>query len=255
MTIFKAHAVTPRFKPLLDLPMRRMLFPLGIALAIFLMLSAISSPLQAAGRNDPLERINRTTHAFNRTVDKFLLKPLAVTYKQLTPDIVKTGVNNFFNNLDDVRVTFNDLLQFKFEQAAADFTRLAINSTLGVGGIIDVAEPAFKLGKNHQDFGKTLAHYGVESGPYIVLPLLGPSTVRDAFGLGFDSFVDPIPAVDHVESRNSLRAGKTVDFRAGILHFDNMVTGDDYLFIRSIYLQNREYQISGGYVEVAFGEF
>ena len=255
MTIFKAQAVTPRFKPLLDLPMHRMPFTFGIALAIFLMLLAISSPVEAAIENDPLERMNRTTHSFNRTVDKFLLKPLAVTYKQLTPDIVKTGVNNFFNNLDDVRVTFNDLLQFKLEQAAADFTRLAINSTLGIGGIIDVAEPAFNLDKNHQDFGKTLAHYGVGSGPYIVLPLLGPSTVRDAFGLGFDSLVDPIPAVDHVESRNSLLAGKTVDFRARILHFDDLIIGDDYLFIRGIYLQHREYQINGGYVEVAFEEF
>ena len=210
---------------------------------------------EAAAESDPLERVNRSTHSFNRSVDRFVFKPLAITYKKLTPAFVKTGVNNFFNNLDDVRVTFNDILQLELQQAVADFGRLAVNSTLGVGGLIDVAEPAFNLEKNYQDFGKTLALYGVPSGPYIVLPLLGPSTVRDAFSLGFDARLDPIPGVDHVESRNNLLAGKTVDFRARMLHFDDLIIGDDYLFIRGIYLQNREYQINGGYVEVAFGEF
>ena len=253
--LFRAPPITPRFKALLELPMRRMLRPLGIALAIFLLLSAVSSPLQAQIEHDPLERVNRTTHVFNRTLDKFFFKPLASSYQQLTPAFVRTGVKNFFRNLDDVRVTFNDLLQLEFRQAASDMGRFAVNSTVGIGGLIEVAQPVFKLEKNRQDFGMTLAHYGVGPGPYLVLPLLGPSTLRDAFGLGVDRLVEPIPAVDHVPTRNSLRLAGATDFRAKLLGFDDLIIGDDYLFIRGIYLQSRDYQINGGYTEVAFEDF
>jgi phospholipid-binding lipoprotein MlaA len=199
--------------------------------------------------------LNRSTYQFNRVLDKFIFKPLATTYQQVTPALVRTGVKNFFNNLDDVRVTFNDLLQLNFQQAASDLGRFAVNTTVGVGGLIDVAGPGLGLDKNRQDFGMTLAHYGVESGPYLVLPLLGPSTLRDAFGFGIDPLVDPLPAVDHVQTRNSLMLGKAIDFRARMLSFDDLVMGDEYLFIRGAYLQQREYAIAGGYVEVAFEDF
>ena len=255
MSSIKSITHVPRFKPLLDLPGRSMPFPLGIALAIFLLLATVSSPSQGAIDNDPLQPLNRATHQFNRTLDRFVVKPLATSYKKLTPAIVRTGVRNFFSNLDDVRVTVNDLLQFKFDQAAADFSRFAVNSTFGLGGLVDVAGPVLSLDKNRQDFGKTLAHWGVSAGPYVVLPLLGPSTVRDAFGLGFDSLVDPIQSLDNVESRNSWLAAKMVNFRAGILNFDDWIIGDEYLFIRGIYLQHREYSINGGYMTVAFEEF
>lgn len=245
----------PRFKALLDLPMLKVSYPLGIALAIFLMLCAISSPLHAGEVRDPLENVNRVTHRFNRTLDRFIVKPIAVTYDRLTPAVIKTGVHNFFSNLDDVQVTFNDLMQFKFSQAAADFTRLAVNSTVGVGGLLDVADPVLELGKNQQDFGKTLASWGVNSGPYLVLPLFGPSTLRDGFGTGVNTLLDPVPALDHVQTRNSLMLAKSTDFRASVLNFDELISGDEYLFIREFYLQYREYSINDGYVEVAFEEF
>ncbi len=168
---------------------------------------------------------------------------------------MQRGVSNFFNNLDDVRVTANDLLQLNFDQAAADFGRLAINSTIGLGGVFDVAGPGLGLEKNRQDFGMTLAHYGVESGPYLVLPLLGPTTLRDAFGLGLDASLDPVPNVDHVGTRNGLFAAEAIDFRASVLGFDDLIIGDDYLFIRGAYLQQRDYRINGGFTAVAFEDF
>lgn len=245
----------PRFKALLELPMLKVSYPLGIALAIFLMLCAISSPLQAAEVRDPLENVNRVTHSFNRTLDRFIVKPIAVTYDRLAPKLIKTGVHNFFSNLDDVQVTFNDLMQFKFSQAAADFTRLAVNSTVGVGGLIDVADPVLELEKNRQDFGKTLARWGVNSGPYVVLPLFGPSTLRDGFGTGVNTLIDPVLGVDHTATRNSLMLAENTDFRASVLNFDELISGDEYLFIREFYLQYREHSINDGYVEVAFEEF
>jgi len=245
----------PRFKPLLELPKRKMSFPYGIALAIFLFLSTAISPVHAATVSDPLEKMNRVTYQFNRTLDRIVLKPLALTYDRLAPTPVRTGVKNFFSNLDDVRVTFNDLMQLNLSQAGSDFSRLAVNSTVGLGGLINVAGPVFELEKNRQDFGKTLSFWGVGSGPYIVLPIFGPSTLRDSFGVGVDSLIDPIPTLAHVESRNSLAAAKTTDFRARVLKFDDLIMGDEYLFVRGIYLQQREYSINGEYVEVAFDEF
>lgn len=255
MTNCRVNTSSTRFQVLLDLPMRRMSFPLDIALAIFLIMALFSYSVEAAVENDPLEDVNRVTYQFNRVVDRLLLKPLAVSYQQLAPTPVKKGLKNFFGNLDDVRVTFNDLLQLHFGQAAKDLTRIAINSTLGVGGLLNVADSMFDLEKNHQDFGKTLAHWGVGAGPYVVLPLFGPSTMRDSFGLGVDSLVDPLLAVEHVETRNSLLATKTVDIRASVLAFDNLISGDDYLFVRGAYLQYRDHEINGGFTEVAFEDF
>lgn len=245
----------PRFRALLDLPMLKVPSPYGIALAIFLIVLSCASPLYAAETADPLQKVNRVSHGFNRILDRTIIKPLAVSYDRFTPRLVKTGVHNFFSNLDDVRVTFNDLLQFEFSQAASDFTRLAVNTTVGVGGLIDVAGPVLELDKNQQDFGKTLASWGVDSGPYLVLPFFGPSTVRDGFGLGVDSLLDPVPAVQHSETKNGLVVARSTDYRAGVLNFDDMVMGDEYLFIREFYLQYREHSIGTDYMEVAFEDF
>jgi phospholipid-binding lipoprotein MlaA len=255
MTKCRVNSSSMRLQLLLDMPMRRMSFPLDIALAIFLILILFSYSAQAAVESDPLEGVNRVTHQFNHVLDRVLVKPLAASYQQLTPEPVKTGVKNFFSNLDDVRVTFNDLLPFRFVQAASDLTRFAVNSILGVGGLLNVADSMFDLKKNPQDFGKTLAHWGVGSGPDIVLPLFGPSTVRDSFGLGVDALIDPLPAVEHVESRNSLLAAKTVEFRASVLGFDDLISGDAYLFTRGAYLQYRDHVINGGFADLAFEDF
>ena len=255
MTNCNSNTNSTCLKALLVLPMRRLSFPHDIALAIFLILVLCSYSAQAAVENDPLEPVNRVTYQFNHGIDELLVKPLARTYKQLTPAPIKTGVQNFFSNLDDVRVTINDLLQLQFGQAASDLTRLAINTTPGIGGVLNVADTVFELEKNDQDFGKTLAHWGVGAGPYVVLPVFGPSTLRDSFGIGFDSLVDPLPSIDHVQSRNTLLAGKTVEFRAGVLSFDDLISGDEYLFVRGAYLQYRDRAVNGDFAEVAFEEF
>jgi len=255
MTTKYRHANTPRFQALLELPSQHLSQPLDMALAIFLFLLLTCSPAYAAAEHDPFEKINRVTFGFNVALDRAVLRPLASGYDNYTPKVAKTGVRNFFNNLDDVRVGINDLLQLNFTQAAKDFGRFAVNSTVGVAGLFDVAEPAFNLEKNRQDFGKTLASWGVGSGPYIVLPLIGPSTARDALGFGVDTVVAPIQSIDHVSSRNSLMATKSTDKRADYLNFDDLVIGDRYLFVRGIYLQSREYAINGDYVDVAFDDF
>ncbi len=240
-------------KALLGLPMRRMFNPQNIALAILFILMT-AGPVNAA-ETDPLESVNRVTHQFNEVVDRWVVKPAAVTYKHSTPGFLKKGIRNFFNNLDDVRVILNDVAQLKFSQAAQDLGRLTINSTIGIGGLVDVAGSEFGLEKNRQDFGKTLAHYGVESGPYIVLPLFGPSTLRDAFGLGVDATVEPVRQVEHVPTRNSLILTEAVDYRESFLDLDDFVTGDRYLFLREAYLQQREFQISGSLPDLAFEGF
>ena len=247
-------------KALLGLPMRTVPNPRGIALAFFLFLTlatllAAAAPAANAAVADPLESVNRASHQLNRSLDKWLVKPIASTYQRITPKPVRRGVGNFFRNLDDVRVSFNDLAQLRFGQAAADLGRFAINTTLGIGGLLDVAEPAFGLHKSRQDFGLTLAHYGVARGPYLVLPLLGPSTLRDAFGLGIDRLVQPVPNIDHVATRNALLATDTIEYRASVLSFDDLIIGDDYLFIRGAYLQQRDYANDGEFAEVAFEDF
>lgn len=242
MSDCKSRLSRYRIKPLLELPVRKVLCPRGAALAIFFtfVLGGVTTSAFAAAVSDPLEDFNRPTHAFNQFVDRLFVKPLAVTYRNVTPRFVKRGVTNFFSNLNDVQVVANDLLRLDLPAAASTFGRLAVNSTVGVGGLLEVASPVFGLGKTNQDFGLTLAHYGVEPGPYVVLPLLGPSTVRDAFGFGIDTLIDPLNSVDDIATRNSLRAVQVTSYRASVLTFDDLVIGDNYLFYREAYLQRRE---------------
>jgi len=255
MTNNYRNSITPRFQALLELPSRRLSYSLDIAMAVFLFLALTGTPVHAAVEDDPFEKVNRLTYGFNTGFDRAVMKPLASGYERYAPKPAQAGIRNFFNNLDDLSAGVNDLLQLKLSQAAKDFARFAINSTVGVAGVFDVAQPVFALKKNSQDFGKTLAHWGVGSGPYVVLPFIGPSTARDALGIGVYASVDPIPSIDHVASRNSLLAAKTTDRRADFLSFDELVIGDEYLFVRGIYLQAREYAIQGEYPELAFDEF
>lgn len=223
---------------LLELPVRSIPSPRGYALAIFLFLAQI--PVAMASDADPLENINRGTHGFNQFLDRVLVRPVANTYRTVTPRFVRRGVSNFFSNVDDVTVTINDLLRLDLPAAANSFSRVAVNTTIGVGGLVEVADPVFGLHKTNQDFGLTLAHYGVESGPYLVLPFLGPSSMRDAFGLSVDNLIDPINGVDDIPTRNGLRTAQVTDYRASVLFFDDLVIGDDYLFYREAYLQRRQ---------------
>ncbi len=190
---------------------------------------------------DPLEPLNRGIYKFNDEVDKAVLKPVATGYKKAMPHPVQTAVGNFFSNLDDVLVLLNDLLQFKPDQSASDFSRLVWNSSVGIAGLIDVATP-MDLPKHNEDFGQTLGYWGVGNGPYLVLPLLGPSTLRDTIGIVVDSHFDPVTQHKPVPERNSAIAIHTVDTRSRLLDAEGILDEaaiDRYVFLRDAYLQRR----------------
>lgn len=199
-------------------------------------------------RQDPLEPLNRAVFGFNEAVDKAVLKPVAKGYVAAIPDPLRVVVKNFFSNLDDVVIVVNDLLQVKFKQAVSDAGRVLVNSTVGLLGIADVATP-IGLEKHNEDFGQTLGRYGIGSGPYLVLPILGPSSVRDTVGVAVDRHVDPLFRIDHIPTRNTALAVKFVDARARLLGTEKVLEEaalDKYEFVRDAYLQRRRNLIYDG---------
>ena len=197
---------------------------------------------------DPLEPLNRGIYKFNDTVDKAVIKPVAQGYKEVTPEIVRAGVGNFFSNLDDVLVVANDLLQFKLPQAASDLSRLMVNTTFGVLGLADVAT-GWELPKHDEDFGQTLGYWGIDNGPYLVLPLLGSSTLRDAAGRLGDGQIDPVYNYDDVATRNTAIGINMIDTRSRVLDIESVVDDaalDRYSFIRDAYLQKRRSLVYDG---------
>lgn len=211
-----------------------------------LILTGCASPGGKSNPKDPFEGFNRGVYRFNDTMDKAVLKPVAQGYDKVTPKPVQNMVHNFFSNLDDVVVTFNDLLQLKFAQAAADGTRVIVNSTFGVFGLINVAS---RLEKHNEDFGQTMGYWGVSSGPYIVLPILGPSSVRDGIGLYGDTYIGPISNLDNIAQRNQLYIAKGIELRASLLDTEKVVDDtmlDRYSFIRDAYLMRRQSLVYDG---------
>lgn len=204
-----------------------------------------------AATEDPWESFNRPVFRFNDTVDTYALKPLAQGYQAVTPQFLETGVHNVFRNLGDVGNLANNLLQGKVHDAGVDTSRLLFNTTIGALGFFDVAS-RMGLQRSDEDFGQTLGAWGVGSGPYLVLPLLGPSSLRDAPSKVPDSFLTPYPYMDHVPSRNVMRGINVVDARASLLDAERMISGDKYIFIRNAYLQNREFRVRDGEVEDDF---
>ena len=204
-------------------------------------------PLAANAEDDPWESFNRPVFTFNDTLDTYALKPVAKGYQAVTPQIVEDGVHNVFNNIGDVGNLANNLLQGKFHDAGVDTGRLLFNTTFGLLGFFDVASH-MGLQRNDEDFGQTLGAWGVGSGPYLVIPFLGPSTLRDAPAKIPDSFLEPYPYIDHVPTRNVTRAVDVVDTRASLLSAEKMISGDKYIFIRNAYLQNREFRVKDGEV-------
>jgi phospholipid-binding lipoprotein MlaA len=198
---------------------------------------------------DPLEGLNRGIYKFNDTADKAVLKPIAGAYKAVLPSPVRTGVNNFFANLGTVVTIVNDLLQFKFSQAMDDTGRFAINTTFGIAGLVDWASMD-GIEQHHEDFGQTLGKWGWNDSAYLVLPLLGPSTLRDTGGLIVDSFTsDPLGYVQDPATRNQLILTKFVDTRASYLPGSDLLDEaalDPYAFMRDAYLQRRNNQIYDG---------
>ena len=203
-----------------------------------------------AATEDPWESFNRPVFRFNDAVDTYALKPLAQGYRKVTPQFVETGVHNVFRNLWEVGNLANNLLQGKIHDAGVDTSRLLFNTTLGGLGFFDVAT-RMGLQRSDEDFGQTLGAWGVQSGPYL-LPLLGPSSLRDAPAKIPDSYLTPYPHIDHVPTRNVLRGVNVVDTRASLLDAERMVSGDKYIFIRNAYLQNREFRVRDGDVEDDF---
>jgi phospholipid-binding lipoprotein MlaA len=199
---------------------------------------------------DPWERFNRSSFAFNDALDKAVAKPVAKAYKKVTPRVVRTGVSNFVGNLGTVTTIVNDVLQGKIKQAGHDSARFLMNTTLGLGGLFDPATAA-GLENNDEDFGQTLGKWGVKSGPYLMLPILGPSTVRDTLGRLPDQYTYPVNYLEDDSTRYLIRAVDFLDLRAGLLDLDAQLerSYDRYAFVRNAWLQRREFQVTDGNVE------
>lgn len=204
----------------------------------------------AKDTKDPWEDFNRGVYKFNDTVDRYSLKPIAKGYEKITPKFVRTGVSNMFDNLGEARNFGNNVLQFKLHDAGVDLARFGFNSTFGLLGFFDVGTK-MGLQRSDQDFGITLAKWGVPSGPFLMIPFLGPSTVRDATGLAPDFFMSVSPYINDNGVQYSMWGGGILDTRTRLLSLEKMIVGDAYIFIRNGYLETREYKING-YVEDDF---
>lgn len=206
---------------------------------------------------DPFERFNRSMYRVNDALDRGVAKPVAKAYTKITPAPVRTGVSNFFRNLSSPTVIVNDLLQLKPRAFLTDTARLVINTTIGIGGLFD---PASQLGlpAGDEDFGQTLGRWGVGSGPYLVLPVLGPSSARDTFGLVGDQFTDPkYYLVNDIWVNVGLTTASLIDTRASLLGTDEVLASsyDPYVFMRNAFLQRREFQVRDGNVPAQQDEF
>ena len=195
---------------------------------------------------DPLEPFNRTVFNLNDGLDRAILKPVATAYKEITPSPVRTGVSNFFNNIADVWSVINNALQLKPKETLETGMRVAFNTIFGFAGVLDIGTE-MRLARNSQDFGQTLGYWGVKSGPYVVLPFFGPSTVRDTVGKAVDASVDLVNNVKKVPTRNSLTSLRVVDKRAQFLGATDLldeVALDKYTFTRDLYLKRRANSVS-----------
>lgn len=198
-----------------------------------------------ANPRDPLEPFNRGVYRFNDAVDTAVVKPVATAYVEVTPQPVRTGVNNFFSNLGDLWSTFNAMFQLRPKEAGENLMRFSVNTVFGLGGVLDIASEA-GIPRTKIDFGQTMGRWGVPSGPYVVLPFLGPSSVRDTTGLVVDLAADPLNQLDNKANRNALWALEVVDIRAGLLGASNVLEEaalDKYSFTRDLYLNRRQSQI------------
>lgn len=245
---------SPVHKPTVSAARRAAALPLLLSLLIGAAGFA-AVPLQAtAAEQDPLESFNRRVFAFNDFVDRWALKPAARAWRWITPGFVDRGVSNFFDNLGEVRNIVNGGLQGDLPVMGSATGRLLVNSTLGLGGLFDVAGRVGIAGRD-EDFGQTLGVWGVGSGPYIVLPLFGGSTLRDSIALAPDIYLAPTTWLDEESLRYGLRALDIIDLRADLLDAETLITGDRYTFIREVYLQRRKSDISNGALEDDFDSF
>jgi phospholipid-binding lipoprotein MlaA len=227
--------------------MRKSLFLLPV-----LLLAGCAAAPQKPDPRDPLERFNRSMFAFNDAVDRTVARPVAKAYVKVAPRFVRTGVSNVFNNLNTLGTAVNDVLQGKMKQAGRDSARFLMNSTLGLGGLFDPASAA-GLELNDEDFGQTFGKWGMKPGPYLMLPLLGPSTFRDSFGKLADQFTYPVYWLEDDSTRLIIRGVSLLDMRADLLDLDEQLdqSYDRYAFVRNAWLSRREFQVKDGEVDDA----
>ena len=226
-----------------------MIKPFFIKLILLLLLSPFTY-----AEVDPFQNINEKTHNLNQTLDLQVASPVARFYKRITPDFLEKGITNFTHNIEDLSIGINNILQGKFNEGLSDFSRFTLNTSIGLLGFIDIASD-LGLTKHDEDFGQTLAVWGVPDGPYLVLPGLGPSTTRDTLAMIPDAFLTPLWLIDHDRTSYSLTAIDLIDTRARYLGLESVVIGDEYLFFRDAYLQSRNFEIKDGEVEDDFDDF
>lgn len=217
---------------------RRSLYVLSFAGTLLTACSTVQTP----SKDDPWEGLNRTVFSFNDKVDSAVIRPVAQGYVKVVPQPVRTSIANFFSNIGDVTVAANKFAQGDITAGAETVMRVAINTVFGLGGLFDIATQA-RLPKYHADFGLTLGHYGVPTGPYLVLPILGPSTVRDATGFAVDRFVDPTTYVSPSWASYVLYGVHAISLRASLLDATDLLSSaalDKYSFVRNGYLQRRK---------------
>lgn len=197
----------------------------------------------AISEGDPFEGFNRGAFNFNKAMDKNLFNPIAEVYEDLLPKVVNEGVTNFFSNMNDISVIANDILQFKFGQAFSDIIRVVVNSTIGLLGFFDVSTN-MGLPKHREDFGQTLGKWGIDSGPFLIIPLLGPTTLKAATGLGVDGILlNPTTYINDTAYSSGLMALQYMDFKADLLSTGELLgiaAVDEYGFLKSVYLQYRD---------------
>lgn len=216
---------------------------------LVLIFAVLLCACSSAGSNkaDPYEGFNRSMYSLNKGLDTFVLKPVATGYDKVTPDFVQDRVGNFMDNFGEVPTLVNSLFQVKFTSFFVTAGRLLVNTTLGIGGLFDPATP-MGLERREEDLGQTLGYWGVPQGPYLMLPLMGPSTMRDVWAQPGDGLYSMYNQIDHIPTRNTILGLKLLDTRASLLPYDDILSEslDEYAFVRDAYLQRRIFLIHDG---------
>lgn len=218
----------------------------GLAFASALLSGCATGP--AANPHDPIEPFNRGVYKFNDTVDRAVVRPAATVYRDVLPSPIRTGVSNFFYNLQDAWSVVNNTLQLKPEQAGNSLMRFGVNTVFGLGGVLDIASE-MRIERSTEDFGQTLGRWGINTGPYLVLPLLGPSTLRDTLAMPIDTKGSPASHIDNVTTRNSVTALNLLNQRSRLLQASEMldqVALDPYTFTRDAFMQRRRNSVYDG---------
>ncbi len=222
-----------------------------IALLLIISLVTYSDEIIEETNIDPFEDINRIVFNISDSLDEAILRPTAEIYSEYTPLFVKDSVTNFFSNIAEIDTVINQLLQGKPKLAAQDSLRFLINTTIGVGGIFDVAS---RMGfeRHDEDFGQTLGYWGIASGPYVFIPFVGPSTVRDVFGIPLSWYVSGSFAIEDDKTKIVFSFLDVIETRERILAAENLIIGDKYEFVKDVFLQSREHSVQDGEVEDEF---